>query len=87
MNKLQRAAQEYLDRQSRKSHPSGRTDNGGRWYPDESEECKCCNSIREPSRTYPWSLMNHCRTATHVATLYNVSRKDLLKSIKELKNE
>lgn len=75
--KVKEAAEEYIKRQDRRSHPSGSCDKGGRWYPDESERCECCESIREPSRAYPWSLMIHCRTARHVANLYGVDKADV----------
>ncbi len=70
--RLEQAEQCYLDRQARDTHPSGSFDNGGRWYPDEDEIQECCNSIRRPSRNYPYSLMVHCRTIKHIANLYNV---------------
>jgi len=78
------AAQEYLDRQSRKTHPEGRFDSAGRWYPSRDERCECCRLIRAPSRKYPYSLMLHCRTAHHVARLYNVTRGELLAMAKTL---
>ena len=46
--------------------PLGKTDNGGRWYPDPEEECSCCKSIRSPTRSYPWSLYKHCKSKKHV---------------------
>jgi hypothetical protein len=79
--KLARAASEYLNRQSRYSHPDGKFDNGGRWYPSQSEKCDCCN-VRRPSRAYPYSLMLHCRTIKHVARLYGVAERDLRRAIK-----
>lgn len=85
MSKAQKAAQEYLNRKSRATHPSGRTDNGGRWLPSESEKCDCCDRIRTPSRAYPWSLMLHCRTAKHIANLYGVSEKELKAELKGAK--
>lgn len=59
----------YERRQARIEHPSGRTDNGGRWYPSDDEHCDCCNMVRQPSRAYPWSLMVHCRTKKHIKNL------------------
>jgi len=46
--------------------PSGKTDKGGRWYPDELESCSCCTSVRSPSRSWPWSLWKHCNTLKHI---------------------
>lgn len=51
---------------SERKYPVGSTDNGGRWYPADQEACSCCNSVRGPSRTWPWSLWKHCKTAKHV---------------------
>jgi hypothetical protein len=64
-SKLRRAAQRYLDLQDRRTHPTGDTDTGGRWHP--AQPLPCCGAIRTPSRAWPWSLMLHCRTLTHVA--------------------
>lgn len=72
------AAQIYVNRQNRAIHPLGHTDSGGRWYPDRSERCECCNMIREPSRRWPYSLMIHCRTARHIARLYDVTEGQIL---------
>lgn len=65
----------------RKTHPSGSFDKGGRWYPDDSERAECCDSIRCPSRSHPYSYMVHCRTAKHVSILYNIQQKDLNKCL------
>lgn len=70
------AALEYIRRQRRESHPSGRFD-GTIWNPDSSERQTCCSSIRSPSRAYPWSLMLHCRSIRHVASLYGVDVSEL----------
>ena len=65
--RLRAVALETLYRRYRISHPLGRTDNGGRWLPSDAERCDCCDGIREPSRSWPYSLMTHCRTADHMA--------------------
>ncbi|MDA8212139.1 MAG: hypothetical protein M0021_09720 [Clostridia bacterium] len=79
-----KAAQEYLNRRDRISHPSGSFDKAGRWYPSESETCDCCGAICSPSRAFPYSYMVHCRTAGHVAKLYGVDVKELLKAARQL---
>jgi len=71
------ALAEFEDRQIRKIHPDGKFDNAGRWYPSDDEWCPCCNSVRSPSRAYPYNYMVHCRTLGHVANLYSVSEKRL----------
>ena len=47
------------------TRPSGRSDNGGRWYPHA--DCDCCRGIRSPSRTWPWSLYVHAHSLEHRA--------------------
>jgi hypothetical protein len=71
------AAEEYQRRQEGQSRPEGKRDSGGRWYPSERERQPCCDSIRNPSRAFPWSLYRHCCTALHVASLYGVDVKAL----------
>lgn len=71
-SKLEMAYQEYIQRQRRESHPAGKFDRGGRWYPSDEERQSCCSVIRSPSRSWPWSLMTHCRTVEHVARLFGI---------------
>jgi hypothetical protein len=85
MGKVREAAGEYLARQERRVHPKGKFDNGGRWYPADEEMRDCCRGLRNPSIAYPYSYWNHCRSATHVAELYGVSRKELLAEVRELR--
>lgn len=59
----------YYRRKERIDHPDGHFDGGGRWYPSEEERCECCDSIRGPSRRWPWSYMQHCRTKKHIKNL------------------
>lgn len=82
--KLNDAALCYLARKKRHDHPSGRFDNAGRWYPNNSEEQSCCKYIRSPSRAYPHSYMVHCRTIQHVANLHQVSLNDLKAAVRKL---
>jgi len=78
-DRLNEALIEYLNRRDRVSHPQGRLDNGGRWYPSAEERRECCRTIREPSRKWPFSLLVHCRSLRHVAHLYGVDEKELRK--------
>lgn len=84
MTELQKATQEYLDRQARAAHPQGHFDRGGRWYPSEAETQPCCSSIRSPSRAWPHSLNRHCRTIRHIARLFDISAADLRRAAKEV---
>jgi hypothetical protein len=45
---------------------TGRCDSGGRWYPEGDEKVSCCKSIREPSRSFPWSYYKHSKSAKHI---------------------
>ena len=81
IEKETKAAIEYLLRRDRVDHPNGHTIKS-KWYPSDPESQSCCNSIRQPSRAYPWSLMTHCRSILHVSQLYNcepLSIRNLLK--------
>jgi hypothetical protein len=79
--RINAAVQVYLDRQARITHPAGKFDKAGRWYPIGDERCECCNYIRTPSRAWPFSLMMHCRTMEHVAHLYDVDIKKLRRAV------
>ncbi len=81
--KLQNAVTEFENRQSRRVHPDGTFDKAGRWYPSDSESCGCCDEVRGPSRSYPYSYMVHCRTAKHIANLYGVDEKQIKKIARE----
>lgn len=63
------AAVRYIRRRDRIEHPAGKTDNGGRWYPANSE-CLDTSFYRSPSRQWPWSYMLACRTAAHCAQMH-----------------
>lgn len=81
---LEKAAKLFVDRQNRDAHPNGEFDNAKRWYPSKDEKCECCENLRSPSRAYPYSLMVHCRTAKHIANLYDVPEKELKRLAKTL---
>lgn len=81
--KLLVALKQYRNRQERLEHPEGKFDKSQRWYPSESEEQQCCKSIRNPSRSYPFSLMKHCRSVEHVAMLNGVNASDLRKAYRK----
>ena len=59
----------YELRRDRLMHPRGTFDKGGRWYPSADEECDCCHHIRTPSRSWPYSMLMHCRTFKHCKQL------------------
>jgi hypothetical protein len=81
------AAQEYIARRDRKKNPRGEFDRGGRWYAAKEELRKCCRPIRSPSRRFPYSELLHCRTAKHVAHLFDVDEHELKRAARALDKE
>ena len=67
----------YLARRSGREQPNGRGDSGGRWYPANTERRWCCTGLRQPSRAWPHSIKDHCRTLQHVAALFDVAPLEL----------
>lgn len=64
--------------------PHGKRDSQGRWYPAEDERLMCCNAVRGPSREWPYSLLTHCSTMSHVARLYQVELRDVRAAVKRI---
>lgn len=60
----------FESRKNRDSHPQGKFDKGGRWYPSDAEIASCCDRVRSPSRAHPYSCLVHCRTRKHIQTWY-----------------
>ena len=71
---------EFVKLQTREIHPEGAFDKAGRFYLDN-----CPAYIREPSRRYPLSQMQHGRTLEYVVNS-NESNEDEVKEIKKLIN-
>lgn len=71
------ALRTYTALQLRLEHPEGNFDRAGRWYPSAGEARECCRLLRSPSRSYPFSLLTHCRTAKHVANVFQVEPRAL----------
>ena len=81
-SKVFQAAQEFISLRDRHIHPDGEFDKAGRWYP--TTYYPCCETIRSPSRSYPYSHMVHCRTAAHVAHKYGVIVKDVRACVRQI---
>lgn len=81
-SKMHSAIETYYSRQNRQKHPEGVFDNAGRWFPSKMEKCDCCYGLRLPSRAYPYSLMVHCRTITHISNLFDVDPAEMRKHIR-----
>lgn len=72
----------YLARKERRTHPQGTFDREGRWYPESlGEERPCCQKIRPPSAKYPYSLLVHCRSLGHVASLFGLTIADVHRGV------
>ena len=80
--KVAEAARRYLTLKSRTAHPHGTFDQKGRWYPSNEERQSCCHHISGPTRSYPYSLMVHCRTVEHVANTYGVDPRELRRAVR-----
>ena len=77
--KIAAATIEFIDLQSRTTNPEGSFDNKKRFSP--SQRFDCCRTIRMPSAAFPFSLLVHARTATHVASAYGIDPAQI-KSLK-----
>ena len=82
--RLNKAVSTYFDRQSRRTHPKGHFDHIGRWRASSREKQACCEGIRPASQQFPYSLNSHCRTATHIASLYEVDLQVLRREIRRV---
>ena len=56
----------YQQLKSREIHPSGEFDSGGRRYSANQDLI----SVRTPSRAWPYSEMNACRTKKYVGKVW-----------------
>jgi hypothetical protein len=79
------AAFEYYQRKKYENKPEGTYDRQGRWYPSEHEHYACCDKIRSPSYNWPYPLLHHCNTSTHIITKYKVDRQQFNACLKECK--
>lgn len=73
----------YLLRKNKQAWPDGHRDSGSRWYPSKAEQACCCHSIRQPSRSFPMSLQDHCQSLKHVCNLYKVNEEEVRFRIKK----
>lgn len=78
------AAHELRRRRRRESRPGGSWDRAGRYFPSNDERRACCVGIRTPSRAWPYSLWAHVHSIEHVANLYRVDRKGVMRALRML---
>ncbi len=70
------AAEVYLLRKDGIHYPVGHFSHG-KWFPDPVEVGDCCRKIRRPSNKWPYSLLRHCYTLKHIATVFWVSPREV----------
>lgn len=78
------AAEEYVARLEKRSRPRGKLNEKGGWEPHAWEACDCCIGIGDYS-SFPYTVLQHCKSAGHVACLYRVDEKQLRKAAKIIK--
>jgi len=64
------AMEEYFARKDKRSHPWGSRDAMGRWHPADIEKRLCCEGPHK-------SLLRHCYTVEHIASLYDLNADEL----------
>lgn len=63
-----RAAIRHINRKDGDEHPAGKYDRAGRWFPDASERLPL-SCYRTPSRRFPNSYRDACKSMLHCAIL------------------
>ncbi|WP_210093726.1 hypothetical protein [Ruegeria sp. HKCCSP346] len=86
-SEVRSAALEYIKRKRRLSHPNGEFDGGQRFYLASQERRACCEGIRRPSRSYPYSEMAHGRSLRHVAELFDIDERDVRRLVQLVESE
>lgn len=65
-----RAACLYIQRRNRSVHPEGYFDRAGRWFA-QGRDAEVMEPCRTPSRAWPYSEMNTCRSLNHCAKYFD----------------
>ena len=68
MNKDEMIKTVYQQLKNREIHPAGEFDNAGRFF---AKHADLFDSVREPSRAYPYSQMTSARALKNVKKLYD----------------
>ena len=85
MSNADKAARLYVSRKGRHCHPDGDFDKARRWQPSDDEKRSCCETVRWPSRAFPYSRMLHCRSFGHVCNLFRLSSAEMKEARKILR--
>ncbi len=73
--------EDFYARSTRKTQPEGSWQDG-LWCPSESERRACCEGIR-PTAANRQALESHCRSQSHVASLYGVPLGELKAAVRD----
>ncbi len=82
-NAAVKALQRYERRQTRGENPEGRLD-GVRWYP-LGRDAEVMTQVRAPSRAWPWSYRDACRSLAHCERFENAEHANVLEIKRHLK--
>lgn len=77
------AAEEYVARQEYRSDPKMAEDHTDKYNIADEEKRSCCT----PYLRRRYELNRHCRSAEHVANLFDVSLQDMMNEVTRLKGE
>jgi hypothetical protein len=78
--RLRLALEAFLARESRALGPEGEW-REGLWFPSPNERRPCCEGL-QPTPANKQALESHCRSAAHVAALFEVPVLDLRRALK-----
>ncbi|HEV7667139.1 MAG TPA: hypothetical protein VGS22_01330 [Thermoanaerobaculia bacterium] len=78
--RLRLALEAFLARESRAQGPEGEW-REGLWFPSNNERRPCCEGL-QPTLANKQALESHCRSAAHVAALFEVPVLDLRRALK-----
>jgi hypothetical protein len=68
-----RAVTNYLLIRYQLITPEGCFDVDNLWHPSARNTAICCAKVRRPDELNPYTLMRHCRSATHMYHVYDLS--------------
>lgn len=77
------AARAFLRRQSGTEQPDGAFTPKGVWVVSPAEQRGCCGRVRASAK-WPRAVEAHCKSAAHVAALFDVPEKDLRRTARLL---
>ncbi len=82
--RLRVALEAFLARESRAQSPEGEWQEG-LWFPSPSERRACCEGL-QPTPANKQALESHCRSAVHVAALFEVPVLELRRALRKARH-